>query len=367
MGLHPLTTARGIASRNYQGRSGCAYCSLCGSYGCEVDAKSGTHVTVIPRALATGKVDLRPRAMAKKIEVDAKGNAKSVVYIDAKGQEQEQPTRAVVVSCSAIESARLLLNSTSTQYPKGLANNSGNVGKHLHFSTFVESRAHFRISRREKEWPWLSSSAPFVLRTIQDFYVAKNQPFKKAGTLDFVWAHPNPIFAIQHIAGETHANVFGKALKDKMREYADSKILQSECYAEYLPNPKTWMDVDPGTLDKYGIPAARIQAVHHPHDVLMGRWLADRGEEILKAMKPDKLERRADDGVTTILQGGTCRAGHDPETSVLDKDCRSHEVKNLWVVDGSFLPSSGGVTPTLTILANAFRVGHSMIDTLKKA
>jgi choline dehydrogenase-like flavoprotein len=126
------------------------------------------------------------------------------------------------------------------------------------------------------------------------------------------------------------------------------------------------MDVDSATLDKYGIPAARIQAVHHPHDLLMGRWLAERGEEILKALKPDKLERRADDGVTTILQGGTCRAGHDPATSVLDKDCRSHEVKNLWVVDGSFMPSSGGVTPTLTILANAFRVGHAMVETLKK-
>jgi choline dehydrogenase-like flavoprotein len=126
------------------------------------------------------------------------------------------------------------------------------------------------------------------------------------------------------------------------------------------------MDVDPGTLDKYGLPAARIQAVRHPHDRLMLKYLVDRGEEILKGLEPEHMERRSDDGVTTILQGGTCRFGKDPATSVLDVACRSHEVKNLYVVDGSFMPSSGGVTPTLTIAANAFRVGHQMVQALKK-
>lgn len=367
LGLHPLTTARGIASRDYRGRSGCAYCALCGSYGCEVDAKSGTHVALLPRALATGNLDLRPRSMAKQIEVDRSGLARSVVYLNAQGETEAQEAKVIVVAASAIESARLLLNSTSGKYPKGLANNNGEVGRHLHFSGFGESRAHFTISTRKKTWPWIDNHAPFVQRSLQDFYVAKGQPFQKAGTLDFVWAHPNPIFAAQHIAGETHPRFFGKTLKDKLREYRDSKILQFETYAEYLPSPKTFMDVDPGTLDKYGIPVARIQAVRHPHDVPMTKWLCDRGEEVLKALKPDHLERRADDGITTILQGGTCRFGDDPARSVLDRNCRAHEVKNLWVVDGSFMPTAGGVTPTLTIVANGFRVGQVMRDALKKA
>ncbi len=366
LGLHPLTTARGIVSRDYQGRSGCAYCSLCGSYGCEVDAKSGTHVALIPKALETGNLDLRPRSMAKSIEVDSRGLAKSVVYLNEKGETEEQPAKVVVVSCSAIESARLLLNSQSANYPKGLSNNAGQVGRHLHFSGFGESRAHFSISARKEKWPWLADSAPFVLRSIQDWYVVKDQPFKKGGTLDFVWTHPNPIFAAQHLAGEGKEGIFGKAFKDKLREYRDQKILQFETYAEYLPNPKSFMDVDPGTLDKYGIPVARIQAVRHPHDKKMLKYLVDRGEEILKEMQPEVLERRADDGVTTILQGGTCRFGKDPATSVLDPSCRSHEVKNLYVVDGSFMPTSGGVTPTLTIVANGFRVGHQMVETLKR-
>lgn len=367
LGLHSLTTARGIASQDYQGRNGCAYCALCGSYGCEVDAKSGAHVALIPKALATGNLDLRPRSMVKSIEVDSKGLAKSVVYLDANAETQTQPAKVVVVSATAIESARILLNSQSGKYPNGLSNNHGQVGRHLHFSSFGEGRAHFRVSARKEKWPWLSHHAPFVQRSVQDFYVAKGQPFKKAGTLNFVWTHPNPIFAAQHIAGEGKDGVFGKAYKDKLREYRDSKILQFETYAEYLPNPKSYMDVDPGTLDKYGIPVARISAVRHPHDYAMSRWLTDRGQEILAALEPETLERRADNGTTTILQGGTCRFGNDPATSVLDKNCRSHEVKNLWVVDGSFMPTSGGVTPTLSIVANGFRVGHELVRTLRKA
>src|SRR5262249_55019481 len=123
LGYHPLPTARGIISRAYRGRAACAYCALCGSYGCEVDAKSGTNSSIIPAAIETGKVEIRPRSMARSIEVDREGRAKSVVYLDANGEAQEQPARIIVVSCTAVESARLLLNSASARFPKGLANN----------------------------------------------------------------------------------------------------------------------------------------------------------------------------------------------------------------------------------------------------
>ena len=368
LGWHAIPTARGIISQAYKGRTQCSYCALCGSYGCEHGAKSGTNATVIPAALATGKVELRPRCMAKEITVDEKtGEAKSVIYLDADGTLVEQPAKIIVVSCTAVESARLLLNSKSGRYPAGLGNNNGLVGKNLVFSSFGESRATFRVSRQKAEMPWLESPAPFVNRSLQDFYVMPDERFgfRKGGTLGFMWTHPNPIFAAVGIAKKGPNGIFGKALKDKLRDYRDSRILQFEIYGEFLPTDGTYVGVDATVKDKYGLPVAAITVTRHPRDLALTKFLVERGEEVLSSLKPDKLERIGVAGETTILQGGTCRFGNDPATSVLDKDCRSHAVNNLYVVDGSFMPSSGGVPVTLTIAANSFRVASRLVDRLK--
>lgn len=368
LGYHPLPTARGILSQPTATRPPCSYCTLCGSYGCENDSKSGTNANLIPAALATGRVDLRPKCMAKEITVDKRGRAKSVVYLDEKGAEQEQPARLIVVACTALESARLLLNSQSGRFPKGLGNNNGQVGRNLVFSSFGESRATFRVQARKQSWPWLDAPAPFVNRSVQDFYVMPDDRFgfRKGGTLGFMFVHPNPIFAAVHMAGSGAEGVFGKQLKDRLREYRDSRQLQFEIYGEYLPHDGTFMAVDPNVKDRYGLPVAAVTVNRHPNDLKATRFLVERGEEILTAMKPDKLERIGQAGETTILQGGTCRFGNDPAQSVLDKHCRAHEVDNLYVTDGSFLPSSGGVPLTLTIAANSFRVAAHLKERLKR-
>jgi choline dehydrogenase-like flavoprotein len=368
MKWHPLTTARGIISRPYKGRAACAYCALCGSYGCEVGAKSGTNASLIPAALATKNVELRPGCMARTIEVDKDGRAKSVVYLDPDGVEQEQPAKLIVVSCTAVESARLLLNSTSSRFPKGLANGSGLVGRNLMFSSFGESRATFRVSKQKAARPWLTEPGPFVNRSLQDFYLMPDTRFgfRKGGTLGFMWTHPNPIFAAVGLAGSGKEGVFGKALKDKMRAYRDSRILQFEVYGEFLATPGTYVSVESSVKDKFGIPVAAITMDRHPMDFAATRFLVERGEEVLMRLDPDDMQRVGAAGETTILQHGTCRFGDDPATSVLDKDCRAHEVNNLYVVDGSFMPTAGSVPSTLTIAANSFRVAHNLVRKLKK-
>lgn len=368
LGWHAVRTARGILSTSYKGRNPCVYCTLCGSYGCEHGAKASTNVSLVPPAIATGNVELRPRCMAKEITVDAKGNAKSVVYLDADGVTQEQPAKIIVVSCTAVESARLLLNSQSGRFPKGLANDNGLVGKNLVFSSFGQSKGTFRVSTQAKELKWLDVTAPFIDRGLQDFYLMPDDRhgFRKGGTLGFMWAHPNPIFAAVGIAKKGERGIFGKALKDKLREYRDSRILEFELYGEFLPTPDTYVSVDQNVKDKYGLPVAAITIKRHPLDFKMTQFLVERGEEVLALLKPEKLERVGTAGETTILQGGTCRFGNDPATSVLDKDCRAHAVKNLYVVDGSFMPTSGGVPFTLTIAANAFRVADRLVQRLKK-
>jgi choline dehydrogenase-like flavoprotein len=369
LGFHAIPTARGIASTAYKGRGACTYCSLCGSFGCENDAKSSTLAAIIPQAVATGNVEIRPRCMAIEVTVDKKsGLAKSVVYLDADGVRQEQAAKVVVVSATAVESARLLLNSKSSRFPKGLANNNGLVGKNLVFSSFGQSKATFRISKQKAMHPWLETNAPFVNRSLQDFYLMPDERFgfRKGGTLGFLWSHPNPIFAAVGLARKGESGIFGKALKEKMREYRDSKILEFETYGEFLPNNDTSVTVDDKVKDKYGNPVAAITVKRHPMDLVMTRFLVERGEEVLAAMNPEKLDRVGTTGETAILQGGTCRFGNDEVSSVLNKDCRAHSVKNLYVVDGSFMPTSGAVPFTLTIVANSFRVAHGLVERMKK-
>lgn len=367
IGVHPYPTARAINSRPYRQRAGCAYCPLCGSYGCEVGAKSSTHAALIPEALATGNVELRTRCMARSVEVSADGRAKSVVYLDEAGVLQEQPARIVVVSCTAVESARLLLNSRSGRWPNGLANDSGLVGKNLTFSGFGRSRASFRISKRKQSWPWLDDPAPFVQRSLSDHYVlpaSAKLGSRKGGAIGFLWEHPAPISA-GIVLAQGAKGVFGKELKDRFRVFRDSKVLQFETYAEWLPTPGTSVTVESSVLDRYGLPVAAITIDRHPADLPVTRYLIDRGEEVLKAMEPDAVWRVTEAGETTILQHGTCRFGNDPATSVLDRDCRAHTVPNLYVVDGSFMPTSGGNPNTLTIMANAYRVADRLVQRVK--
>ncbi len=368
LGLHSIPTARGIVSTNYQGRSACSYCALCGGYGCEHGAKSSTQASVIPKALATGKVEIRAQCMASSIEVDAKGQATAVVYRDPNGVVQRLNCKVVVVSCTAVESARLLLNSTSTRFPQGLGNVNGLIGKNLFFSSFGQSKATFRVSTQRETHPWLDTVAPFVNRSVQSEYLKPDHRlgFRKGGTLGFMWSHPNPIHTAINVAGTGPSGFFGQALKQALGELKDLKTLEFETYGEFLTNEATRVTVDSTVKDVYGQPAAAITVVRHPCDLTMTQHLVERGESILRALKPERVERVTTDGVTTILQGGTCRFGRSEADSVLNAECRSHAVANLYVVDGSFMPTSGGVPPTLTIVANAFRVAALLVQRLKR-
>jgi choline dehydrogenase-like flavoprotein len=117
--------------------------------------------------------------------------------------------------------------------------------------------------------------------------------------------------------------------------------------------------------DRRGLPVARITEARHPQDDVATAMLVDRGMALLRELRPDEWHAQETHGVTRFLQGGTSRFGRDPATSVLDPSCRAHEVDNLYVTDGSFLPSSGGIPITLTIMANAFRVASGIAARLR--
>ncbi|MBI5496547.1 MAG: GMC family oxidoreductase [Deltaproteobacteria bacterium] len=369
LGYHLFPTPRGINSRPANGRVQCVYCALCGSFPCEVSAKGSTAVTVLPEAVATGKCEIRDRSMATEIRVGPDGRATGVVYRDKDNTEQFQAARAVVVACTAVESARLLLMSQSGKHPKGLGNAGGLVGKNLLFSSLAKGHAVYRYAGRPAaDVEWMKSPLPFVQRSMQDFYLLPEpvNGVRKMGTVLFALYHPNPINTVERIAGSGPTALWGKQLKQAIRdEGRNARCLDFETFGEFLATDMTTVDLDPEVKDKWGLPVARITIGRHPHDITVMRTLAEKGMQVLNALKPDSTKLTISQGETKILQGGTCRAGTDPATSVLNKDCRAHTVPNLWVSDGSFMPTSGGVPFTLTILANAFRVGARMVEAFK--
>ena len=364
LGYHTFPTPRAIASQPYKGRPPCMYCALCGSYACEIGAKSSMAASLLPAAQATGHCEIRTGAMAVEVPVGADGRVRGVVYLDASKQRRLIEARCVVLACSAIESARLLLMSTSSRFPNGLANGNGLVGKHLVFSGMGKGEAVFRRNRPSPP----VERFRFVQRSLQDFYYSKDgfDGVRKGGTILYDWFHANPIANAERIAFNGDKLLWGKAFKNKLRsEVAGTQRLVFETFSDCLPTPDTFVDLDPTVKDRWGLPVARMTQVRHELDFAASSLLVDKGMALLRELHPDDASVLEDRGVTRFLQGGTCRFGTDPQSSVLDRWCRAHQVPNLYVTDGAFLPTSGGVPITLTILANSFRVATHIAEQFK--
>ena len=367
VGMGCFHTPRAVLSRSYGGRPACTYCGYCGSYGCENDAKSSSLSALLPRALATGRVQIRPGCQAREVLVDGRGRARGVLYLDADGGEHRVEARVVVLACSAVETARLLLMSDRRRFPRGLADSSGLVGRNLLLSTFAGGEGWLPRSwaTTDRHRRVLESRHPFLQRTTQsDYWIPEaGLPHPKGGTVIFMIPHLNPIATAEHLARSGRRLLWGQRLKDNLRTYYhEGRVIELECFAEFLPTPGTHVTLDPEVRDHHGLPAARLTLSQHSADRETVAHLLRRGLTLLEAAGCSAPRGVAIGRATQILQGGTCRFGRDPATAVLDTDCQAFDVPNLFVTDGSFMPTSGGVPFTLTIMANAARVAHRIVE-----
>jgi choline dehydrogenase-like flavoprotein len=367
LGLHPYPVPRAILTAPKDGRQACVYCPLCGSYGCEVDAKSSTLASLLPAAEATGSCEIRPGCMVFDIPLARAGHARGARYLDAEGREREVQADVVVVAASAIESARLLLLSRSGRFPGGLGHQNGQVGKNLCFSTLTKLEGFIPKARlspaRQAE---LMATAPFVGRAVQDFLhlEPEGETFGKGGTFHLLWAHPNPIYAAEKLIMDGDRLVWGGELMERMhRRFTEGRMLEVEGFSEWLPTPGCGVDLDPHARDRWGFPAARITVARHPSDRAASARLAREARRLLAAVGAEAIETLEVGGETWVLQTGTCRMGEDPKTSVVDPRGRVHGVPNVYVSDGAALPTSGAVPCTETILANALRIGEHLART----
>jgi choline dehydrogenase-like flavoprotein len=363
LGVSPSVTPRAINSQPYGGRPACAYCAACAGYGCPIGARGSTQEALIPRAERTGRCQVRPEAMVYRITTDARGRASGCLYLDAQGVEHRVRARLVCVSCSAVESARLLLLSASAAFPDGLANGSGRVGRHLQFHVGSSGAGRFWDVGRGG-----GGVAPksFLARSVSDYHLLPEgaAAYRKGGILRFDVERAPPIQAATRAAADAGGRwLWGAPLKARLgRHFRASVHVELEVFQDFLPNAGTHVSIDPDATDRWGLGVARMQLAHPAHHGAAAPWLQDRGLEILEEMGADEVVRGPAGYLNQVLVHGTCRAGRDPATSVLDPYCRAHEVPNLFVVDGSFMPTSGAAPSTLTIVANSLRTADFVLN-----
>ncbi len=369
LGLHPYPVPRAIITEPRPGRGACVYCSLCGSYGCEVDAKSSTAAALIPAAEATGRCEVRANCMVQQILMQKNGRARGVVYVDDRGQRQAVDADVVVVAASAIESARLLLLSASGQHPDGLGNNGGQVGRNLCFSTLGQLTGELAYADRSPaEQAELASRAPFVGRAVQDYYRVDpaGDLFGRGGTFHFLWEHPNPIHAAERLLMDGGQLMYGNALTERLaHHFREQRTLEVECFGEWLPTEGCHVRLDPEISDRWGLPAASITIARHPSDMAASQLVVSEAQRLLAAVGARDIRVLDVGGETLVLQYGTCRMGRDPSTSVCTARGRLHEVENVYVTCGGSLPTGGAVPSTMSIMANAFRIADGLVGDLR--
>jgi len=278
---------------------------------------------------------------------------------DKARQEQVQRARAVILCANGAETPRLLLMSSSSSFPDGLANSSGLVGKHLMFNSYSSTTATFAEPLNE----WKSTGCSHI---VLDFH--ENDPkrgFYGGGGMDARLDWTGPIsFALFH--ADPGKPAWGAAFKKRLAE-TFSRRLSIFAHATSLPVDTNCITLDPELKDDWGLPAIRFRYRDHPDDLSTDRWLQDRAYEILQAAGAVDVYREpvAEQSWANHMLG-TCRMGNDPKASVVDATHRTHDVRNLFICDGSSMVTSTRGQPTATIQALAFRAAEKIGEFAKR-
>jgi choline dehydrogenase-like flavoprotein len=286
--------------------------------------------------------------------------------VDKDGKTHLLRAKIFVVACQAIESSRLLLLSTGPKHPHGLGNQSGQVGKNLIFSGGGSGRGAFQYARYDKDYAKaLHEVGVFVNRTIHDWYYYNDPQTKKrmkGGTIDFLLRHPDSVQRAKGLRRDGNDElVWGSELKRQLlATFTQAQYLNFEVFNDWLPTDDCYVTLDSNVKDKWGIPVGKMRLYGHPHDLKVGAFLTEKGEQVLRTMGAEQISSSVSSDPPANLMAGGCRFGKDPATSVLDPDCRVHTAENVFVTDGSYMPTGGSVPYTWTIYANSFRVADKI-------
>ncbi|HMI54350.1 MAG TPA: GMC family oxidoreductase [Candidatus Saccharimonadales bacterium] len=359
LGWNPFPAPMAILSQQYKGRSACVNCGFCLGFGCEVGAKSTSLSTAIRMAEKTGRCEIRPNSYVHRIETDARGRATGAVYFDEKRNSHLQKAKVVIVCANGAETPRLLLLSANKQFPDGLANSSGFVGKNLMLNSGAVSVGVF-------DQPLNDYKGFAVSRVLHDFYELDSQKvgFYGGGGLDARFDITPIGFALGGLPPGTPG--WGKEFKSAL-SHNFTRTMEIFSHGTSLPVADNSFSLDPDLKDAWGLPALRMTYKDHPDDLKLANWLNQRALEILDAAGvQQKWTLPITEQQFAVHLLGTCRLGNDPKSSVINTDHRTHDVGNLFLCDGSSLVTSGRGQPTMTIEALAFRAADRITALAKR-
>ena len=370
LGIATLVTPRAILAENKGSRHACSYSNFCGSYGCSTGAKSSAREALIVPALATGNLTLLTNTHVKSLHSSKDAVDYALVVNTLTKKEFKIKGKIFVVAAQAHESVRLLLNSANIHHPNGLANSSGELGKNLLFSGggYGQGELH-KDSLKEIDFRALMTTGLFINRTILDWYFIDDwwEGKCKGGSVEFMFEHQNIISRARKHNNEDGKLLWGKALQKRLiKRFTEQKTVRFEIFNDWLPHDNCFISLDQTHKDIYGMPVGKLRIEGHPQDIKVGTYIAKKCENILEEMGAKNIYSSVTADASQNLVAGGCRFGNDPKTSVLNQYCQTHDVKNLYVADASFMPTGGSVAYTWTIYANALRIADYIVSTLPK-
>lgn len=348
-GWHWWPSDSAVATEPYDGRDKCINLSAC-TYGCAQGAKASTDITYWPHAIRAG-VELRTRCRVREITVNDEGVASGAIYYDADGNEQRINAEVVIVACNGVGTPRLLLNSTSTLFPDGLANSSGLVGKNLMFHPYSQIYGTFPDELDGVRGPQDSIWS-------QEFYETDlSRGFVRGFTYECIRGHAPIGTAVNNMIsgrvawGEDHHRTYREVV---------NHVTGMVAICEDLPEEHNTVTLDPDLKDPDGIPAPKLNYTLSENSKDMLDFSMARAAEVLTAAGATNIESSAPIAGGGWHLMGTARMGTDSATSVVNEWGRCHDVKNLFIVDGSIFVTGAGVNPTRTIQALALYVADNM-------
>jgi choline dehydrogenase-like flavoprotein len=327
-----------INSRPRDGRPGCLQLGFC-FQGCKSGAKWSTLYVEIPKAEATGKLDLRPESQVLKIQHDKSGKVSGVLYSDSAGKQHVQKARAVCVAGNSIETPRLLLNSASSMYPDGLANSSGQVGRN--YMRHMTGSVYGVFEKPVRMWRGTTMAGIIADESVND---------PKRG---FVGGYEMETLSLglPFMAAFLDPGAWGKDFTNAMDHY--QHMAGMWLVGEDMPQESNRISLHPDEKDQYGLPIPDVAFTDHANDVAMREHAFERGSAVYTAAGAKTNYRVPPYPSTHNL--GTCRMSTRAQDGVCNRFGQSHDIPNLFISDGSQFTTGGAENPTLTIVTLAIR------------
>jgi choline dehydrogenase-like flavoprotein len=359
-GERMLTIGRcAILSRDHRGRAACHYCGPCWR-GCSTRSYfNAIHVT-LPAARATGRCTIRPHSVVHSVTFDERTRrATGVRVVDGTTMKSlEFRGRVVFLCASALESARILLNSPTRSFPTGLANSSGEVGHNV-MDHIMGGGATGRITGMDDHETFGQRPNGIYVPRFRNVRTRHPEFLRGYGFQGGGWRS-------DWIRGEEEPG-FGAEFKHRLRSPGPWQF-RFYGFGECLPSRGNYVEIDPALKDKWGIPALRIHAAWGENETRMLADMAVTAAEMLEAAGATEIEPFVEENHpgSGIHEMGTARMGRDPKTSVLNGYCQAHDVKNLFITDGACMTSAGCQNPSITYMALTARAAAYAVERMKR-